>query len=131
MFHYIQVTPVDSISPFHTDQRTFTILVFLLSLGFPRVALSLGLMDGGGENHLTYTCSSALLPQVDILLICVDAALTCRQTKLMAGHGLLPMLLQNASAPTDSAQTVSHRPVCVTNSPMTSISKGHRAFCCQ
>lgn len=42
-------------------------------------------MDGGRENHLTDTCSSALLPQIAILLICVDAALTCRQTKLTVG----------------------------------------------
>lgn len=90
MFHYIQVPPVNSTSPcqkshtYQTWQHSASLSLFCLC-GIPRVELRLWLMDGGGENHLTYTCSSALLPQVDILLICVDAALACRQTQFTVG----------------------------------------------
>lgn len=50
----------------------------------------------------------------------------------MLALGLLSMLMQNTSSPTESAQTTSHGPICDTNSPMTSnLSMGDRAFCCQ
>lgn len=78
-------------------------------------------MDRVGKSHLTYGCKFAALIQVVALLTCVNAARTRRQHRAagtMLVHQLRSTLLQSSSI--NFAQSRSHCPICVTNSPMTS-----------
>lgn len=78
-------------------------------------------MDRVGKSHLTYGCKFAALIQIVALLTCVNAAHTCRQhcaAGTMLVHQLRSTVLQSSSI--NFAQTRSHCPLSVTNSPKNS-----------
>lgn len=127
--------PLPEESPHFPNTKTFIILVLLLSLWDSQGGAEVG-VDGWGWGKPSHIYVQLCPPPSDWHFAHLDWCCPYMEANYvyspMLAYGLLSMLMQNTSSPTDSAQITSHCHICGTNSPMTSnLSMGNRAFCCQ